>query len=71
MSVLLTLLGAVAGIVVGGAAGMFFVLIAGPAMGLSDFQGERAMTAAFLGAPAGAVIGAILGVILVRRLKRD
>lgn len=66
----MTALGAVAGLIVGGAAGLFLVLSLGEAMGLSDFEGEKATMAVFFGAPLGAGIGAALGVILVRRLMR-
>lgn len=70
MRVVMIALGALAGGIVGAAAGMFLLLTFGSALGLSDFEGERAMTAAFLGGPVGAGIGAALGVMLVRRLLR-
>lgn len=70
MNIVLIALGAIAGLIVGAAAGMFLLLTFGSALGLSDFEGERAMTAAFLGGPVGALIGAVSGVVLVRRLLR-
>lgn len=70
MRFVLIALGAVAGTIVGAAAGMFLVLTFGSALGLSDFEGERAMTAAFLGGPVGGIVGAGSGVLLVRRLLR-
>jgi len=64
--VLAVLLGLV-GLVLGWAVAAFGTLALGSAFGLSDFEGERAMTAFFAIGPIGGLIGFVLGVWHARR----
>lgn len=70
MTVILALLGALAGGLLGMIAGFFLVVGLGTVLGADDQQGALAMGAAMSGAPVGAVIGAVLGCALVIRARR-
>jgi hypothetical protein len=64
MMVLAALLGAVAGAVIGGF-GSYVVM---GALGVSDFEGMRAVTAFIVFAPLGAIIGLVVGIVLARKI---
>jgi hypothetical protein len=57
------------GLVLGWAVAAFGTLVLGSAFGLSDFEGERAMTAFFAIGPLGGLIGMVLGIWLARGLR--
>jgi hypothetical protein len=66
---ILAILIALVGLVLGWLTAAFGTLILGSALGLSDFEGERAMTAFFAIGPLGGLIGLVLSVWLWRRRK--
>ena len=59
--------GAALGYVVAFAAALAFM----PMLGVSDFEGKRAMLAAFIFGPIGAVAGLIAGIMFARRLAAE
>jgi hypothetical protein len=66
----LAVIAGIVGLAVGyGAAAFLSYVIMGWA-GVSDFEGERAMTSAFAWGPLGGVIGLGLGIWLALRLTR-
>ena len=69
MRFILAVLVALVGLVLGWLAAAFGTLALGGAFGLSDFEGERAMTAFFAIGPLGGLIGLVLGVWLWSRRK--
>lgn len=69
MRFVLAILVAIAGLVLGWLVAAFGTLALGSAFGLSDFEGERAMTAFFAIGPLGGLIGLVLGLWLWRRRK--
>lgn len=68
MRILVRLLGGVVGAVAGIAAGAVVSYLIMGWLGVSDFQGERVMTAAILFGPLGGLIGLVLGSLLAPRL---
>ncbi len=64
MMVLAALLSAVAGAVIG-FFGSYMVM---GALGVSDFEGMRAVTAFIVFAPLGAIIGLVVGIVLARKI---
>lgn len=69
MKYVLAVLIAIVGLVVGWLIAAFGTLVLGSAFGLSNFEGERAMTAFFAIGPLGGLIGLALGVWLWSRRK--
>jgi len=70
MTILLTLLGAISGGLLGAAIGFFGFIALGMLVGADNQQGALAMGAAVGGLPLGAVIGALLGAVIVIRMRR-
>jgi hypothetical protein len=64
MTVLAALLCAIAGAVIGGF-GSYVVM---GALGVSDFEGMRAVTAFLVAAPLGAIVGLAVGIPLARSI---
>ena len=69
MRFILAILIALVGLMLGWLVAAFGTLALGSAFGLSDFEGERAMTAFFAIGPLGGLIGLVLGVWLWSRRK--
>ncbi len=63
-------LGAIGGCVAGWVAAAALVIAFGETFGLSNFEGQRDIMAAFVYGPVGGLIGLILGVAAVRRRFR-
>jgi len=57
-----------AGLVLGWLIAAFGTLVLGSALGLKDFEGERAMVAFFAVGPLGGLVGIAIGVWLGHRL---
>ena len=70
MKALVTLLGGLAGAIVGWIAAAAATLLLGGYFGLTEFEGERSMTAVFGIGPIGGVIGLIAGLWLALRRYR-
>ena len=70
MKALVTLLGGLAGAIGGWVAAAAATLLLGNYFGLTEFEGERSMTAVFGIGPIGGVIGLIAGLWLALRLYR-
>jgi hypothetical protein len=68
MRILVRLLGGIVGAVAGIAAGAVISYLIMGWLGVSDFEGERVMTAAILFGPLGGLIGLVLGSLLATRL---
>ena len=64
MIVLAAILCAIAGAVIGGF-GSYMVM---GTLGVSDFEGMRAVTAFIVFAPLGAITGLVVGILLARKL---
>lgn len=69
MRIIVAVLAGVVGLVLGWAIAAFGFLIVGGFLGVSDFEGQRAMLAFFAIGPIGGVIGLILGIWTSRRIK--
>lgn len=67
MKAVLRTLGGLAGLVVGWAATAAAVIAFGENFGLSNFEGQRDMTAVFFFGPIGGLIGLVIGVAVARR----
>lgn len=67
MRFVLAFLIGIAGLILGWLVAAFGTLILGSALGLSDFEGERAMVAFFAAGPVGGLIGVILAIWLWSR----
>lgn len=63
------LLAGIVGLVLGWLVAAFGTLAIGGALGLSDFEGERAMVAFFAIGPVGGLIGLILGIWTSRKIR--
>ena len=70
MKAFITLLGGLAGAIVGWVAAAAATLLLGGYFGLTEFEGERSMTAVFGIGPIGGVIGLIAGLWLALRRYR-
>lgn len=70
MKALVTLLGGLAGAIVGWIVAAVATLLLGGSFGLTEFEGERSMTAVFGVGPIGGVVGLIAGLWLALRLYR-
>lgn len=70
MKALVVLLGGLAGAIVGWVAAAAATIALGGAFGLTEFEGERSMTAIFGIGPMGGVLGLIIGLWLAARWKR-
>lgn len=70
MKALLIALGGLAGAVVGWIAAAAATIAFGEAFGLTNFEGQRAMTAVFFIGPMGGIVGLVLGLLLARRCLR-
>ena len=70
MTILLALLAAIVGGVLGAIVGFFAIIALGTVTGADDTGRALAMGAAVTGMPVGAVIGAVLGCVLVIRARR-
>ncbi len=70
MKALVTLLGGLAGAIAGWVVAAAATLLLGSYFGLTEFEGERSMTAVFGIGPVGGVIGLIVGLWLALRLYR-
>jgi hypothetical protein len=68
--VIWTILAGIVGIVIGYIAAVLLSYVTMAALGVSDFEGMRAMTSAFTFGPLGALIGFGLGIWLALRLTR-
>jgi hypothetical protein len=64
------IVGAIIGIIAGYAVAAFLSYVLMGWLGVSDFEGERAMTSAFAWGPLGSLLGLALGVSLALRLTR-
>jgi hypothetical protein len=64
------ILAGIVGIVLGYIAAVFLSYVIMGALGVSDFEGMRAMTSAFAFGPLGALLGLGLGIWLALRLTR-
>ena len=69
MGFVLAILIGIVGSVLGWLLAAFGTLILGSALGLSDFEGERAMVAFFAAGPVGGIIGAIVAVWIWSRRR--
>lgn len=67
MAFLISFLCAFAGALVGWFVAAAATLIVGGWLGMSDFEGERAMTAVFGAGPVGALVGLVIGMLLAAR----
>jgi hypothetical protein len=70
MKAFVTLLGGLVGAVAGWVAAAAATLLLGGYLGLTEFEGERSMTAVFGIGPIGGVLGLIIGLWLALRLYR-
>ena len=70
MKALVTLLGGLAGAIAGWVVAAAATLLLGSYFGLTEFEGERSMTAVFGIGPIGGVIGLLVGLWLALRLYR-
>jgi hypothetical protein len=70
MKLLVTLLGGLGGAIAGWIAAAVATLLFGGAFGLTEFEGERSMTAVFGIGPIGGLIGLIIGLWLALRWYR-
>ena len=70
MKVLLAALAGLLGLMVGWAAAAFAFLGIGGLVGVSDFEGKRAMLAFFAVGPVGGLIGLIAGAWAVLRSRK-
>lgn len=71
MTVIYSVLGAVAGGLIGAICAAFVFMFLGGIFGISDFDGERAMGAAIFAAPLGAIAGAVFGCLVVLKRRRN
>lgn len=69
MKALIVVLGALAGCVAGWVATAGAVIAFGDSFGLSNFEGQRDMMAAFAYGPIGGLIGLVSGAAIARRLS--
>jgi hypothetical protein len=69
MNFILTFLGSVIGAAAGYAAASAFAYAIAGTFGMSDFEGGRAMFAAFFAGPIGGIAGFIVGIWLPLRLR--
>ncbi len=69
MRAIIAVLAGLVGLVLGWAIAAFGFLIVGGLLGVSDFEGQRAMLAFFAIGPIGGLIGLVLGVWLSRKIK--
>ncbi len=69
MRIVLAFLIGIVGLIVGWLLAAFGTLILGSALGLSDFEGERAMVAFFAVGPVGGLIGIIMAIWLWSRRR--
>jgi MFS family permease len=69
MTTLIAFLGGLAGAVIGWIAAAAIALVLSGYYGVSDFEGQRGMTAIFFFGPIGGLIGLILGTWLALRLR--
>jgi len=67
MRFVLAFLIGIVGLIVGWLVAAFGTLILGSTLGLSDFEGERAMVAFFAAGPVGGLIGIIIAIWLWSR----
>jgi hypothetical protein len=67
---LLAVIGGIVGLAVGFGASAFLSYVIMGYAGVSDFEGERAMTSAFAVGPLGGIIGLGLGIWLALRSTR-
>jgi hypothetical protein len=70
MKALVVLLGGLAGAIAGWVLAAAATMAFGGAFGLSDFEGERDMTAIFGVGPMGGIVGLVLGLWLAKRRTR-
>ena len=70
MTFFLAVLGGLFGTALGWIAAAAAAMIIGAAVGMSDFEGQRSMTAVFFFGPMGGLAGLIIGVMLVLRARR-
>ena len=69
MKAFVVLLGGLGGAIVGWVVAAASTLAFGGLFGLTEFEGERSMTAIFGIGPVGGLIGLILGLLLARRWR--
>lgn len=70
-SLIVIAIGGIVGLIVGWVATAAAVILFGEHFGLSNFEGQRDIMAAFGYGPAGGLIGLVIGVLLARRLSRS
>ena len=70
MRIILAILAGLFGAAAGWTATAFAALIISGYLGISDFEGERAMTAFFGFGPVGGLLGLVAGIVLVLRYRR-
>lgn len=69
MRIVLAFLIGILGLIVGWLVAAFGTLILGSILGLSDFEGERAMVAFFAAGPVGGLIGIVIAIWLWSRRR--
>jgi hypothetical protein len=70
MKALIVLLGGLAGAIIGWVAVAAATILLGGYFGLSEFEGQRSMTAIFGFGPMGGIVGLMLGLWLTVRARR-
>lgn len=70
MRAIWAILAGIVGIVIGYVAAVFLSYAIMGALGVSDFEGMRAMTSAFTFGPLGSLVGLGIGIWLALRLTR-
>ncbi|MCC7252817.1 hypothetical protein [Hyphomicrobium sp.] len=70
MKALVTVLSGLAGAVIGWVVAAAATLMFGEAFGLTEFEGERSMTAVFGIGPIGGLVGLVVGLWLALRMYR-
>ena len=66
---LVTAVGGIAGLIIGWVATAAAVILFGGHFGLTNFEGQRDIMAAFGYGPAGGLVGLVIGVWIGRRLS--
>ncbi|HRN85310.1 MAG TPA: hypothetical protein PK857_10855 [Hyphomicrobium sp.] len=70
-SLIVIAIGGIAGLIIGWVVTAAAVILFGERFGLSNFEGQRDVMAAFGYGPAGGLVGLVIGVWIGRRLGRS